>query len=66
MKYYLGIDIGTTGTKSMLFDDNGSVVSRGYVPYDLISKKESWFEQNPEDWYTTVVESKICHSFITF
>ncbi len=57
MKYYLGIDIGTTGTKSMLFDDNGVVVNRGYVPYDLISKKESWFEQNPEDWFVTVVES---------
>ena len=57
MKYYIGIDLGTTGTKSMLFNENGEVLGRGYKSYELISKQETYFEQNPEDWYLAVVDS---------
>ena len=35
MKYYLGADIGTTGTKTMLFDEFGKAVGRGYKEYPL-------------------------------
>ena len=52
MKYYLGIDLGTTGTKTILFDENG-----GYESYELISPKENYFEQNAEDWYRAVVNT---------
>jgi sugar (pentulose or hexulose) kinase len=57
MKYYLGIDLGTTGTKSILFDENSNVLSKGYKGYNLITPFENFFEQNAEDWYDAVVES---------
>lgn len=57
MKFYLGIDLGTTGTKTILFDENGKVLGKGYKGYDLITPKDGFFEQNAEDWYDAVVES---------
>ncbi len=56
-KAYLGIDLGTTGTKSMLFDENNNVLGRGYVGYELISPFDRAFEQNPEDWVKAVYGS---------
>ena len=57
MKYFLGIDLGTTGTKSMLFNENGDVLGRGYKSYELISTQATYYEQNPEDWYLAVCQS---------
>ncbi len=57
MNFYLGIDLGTTGTKSILFDKDGKVLGKGYKGYDLITPKDGFFEQNAEDWYDAVVES---------
>ncbi|MBE5744407.1 MAG: hypothetical protein E7358_06860 [Clostridiales bacterium] len=57
MKFYLGIDLGTTGTKTILFDSSGKVLGKGYKGYDLITPKDGFFEQNAEDWYDAVVES---------
>ena len=56
-KAFLGIDLGTTGTKSMLFDEKGNVLGRGYVGYGLISPFDRAFEQNPEDWVNAVYDS---------
>lgn len=56
-KTFLGIDIGTTGTKSMLFSEDNSVLGRGYKGYQLISPFDLAFEQNPNDWVDAVVES---------
>ena len=58
---YLGADIGTTGTKTMLFDQSGNVNGRGYKAYDLFTPAPNFYEQNPEDWYTSLKES-ICDS----
>ena len=57
MKYYLGIDLGTTGTKTILFDENGTALRRGYEGYELISPKENFFEQNANDWYSAVINT---------
>ena len=57
IKAYLGIDLGTTGTKSMLFDENGNVLGRGYAHYELISPFDRAFEQNPNDWVKAVINS---------
>ncbi len=56
-KAYLGIDLGTTGTKSMLFDENNNLLGRGYVGYELISPFDRAFEQKPEDWVNAVIGS---------
>ena len=56
-KTYLGIDLGTTGTKSTLFDQFNNEIGRGYKGYELISPFDSAFEQNPLDWEDAVIES---------
>lgn len=35
MKYLLGIDVGTTGTKTLLFDTEGKMLGRAYRSYPL-------------------------------
>lgn len=57
MKYYLGIDLGTTGTKTLLFNEKGEVLGKGYKGYGLITPEENIYEQSPEAWYDAVIES---------
>ena len=54
---YLGIYIGTTGTKSVVLDGNGNFVGKGYKGYPLSTPFEGAFEQNPEAWYDALSES---------
>lgn len=56
---FLGADIGTTGTKTMLFDVDGNVNGRGYKAYDLFTPAPDFYEQNPEDWYDSLKQSII-------
>ncbi len=61
-QYLLGIDVGTTGTKAMLFSADGEVCGHAYRPYALSSPKVNYNEQNAEDWWTAIVETvrEIC------
>jgi xylulokinase len=47
----MGIDIGTSGCKSLLIDDRGRVIARALKEYPLSTPKPGWSEQNPEDWW---------------
>jgi len=40
----LGIDIGTTGTKAIVFSEDGKVLESGYVEYDLVFPNPGWVE----------------------
>jgi xylulokinase len=51
MDYVLGIDVGTTGTKSALFCANGTLVDIEYASYPLTYPREGWVQQNPHDWW---------------
>ncbi len=57
MKYLLGIDIGTSGTKTILFDEKGNKICSHTVEYDLIQPKNGWAEQDPEQWWEAVKET---------
>jgi len=57
MKYLLGIDVGTTGTKTLLFSENGELLGHAYRPYGLSTPKVGYSEQNPEDWWQAVTET---------
>ncbi|MCX7709212.1 MAG: FGGY family carbohydrate kinase [Clostridia bacterium] len=57
MKYLIGIDIGTTGTKSALFDSEGNLIADSYKESTLYYPKPGWVEQNPEDFYTSACET---------
>jgi xylulokinase len=43
-KYVMGIDVGTTGSKAMVFDLSGNVVGKGYREYRLDEPKPGWVE----------------------
>lgn len=50
MAYLLGIDIGTSGTKTILIDETGRVIARATREYPLSTPRPLWSEQNPSDW----------------
>lgn len=57
MGFLLGIDIGTTGTKAVLVDEDGGLRAGAVAEYDLHAPKSNWAEQNPEDWWQATVET---------
>lgn len=44
----LGIDVGTTSAKSMIFNTQGVVVGSSEVSYPTLSPQPAWSEQDPE------------------
>ncbi|MBR3691830.1 MAG: xylulokinase [Clostridia bacterium] len=50
MAYLIGLDIGTSGTKTVLFDERGGVIASKTVEYPLYCDRPQWAEQQPEDW----------------
>ena len=54
MKYLIGIDIGTSGTKSVLFDTLGNVIASATAEYPLSQPHNGWAEQDPRDWWEAV------------
>lgn len=51
MSYLLGIDIGTSGTKTVLFDLKGNTVASASEEYPMYQPYMGWAEQDPEDWW---------------
>ena len=51
MAYLLGIDIGTSGTKTVLFDEYGKTLASSLNEYPLYQPQIGWAEQDPEDWW---------------
>ena len=56
MKYLLGIDVGTSGTKTALFDTKGTVIASSTFEYPMSQPQNGWAEQNPEDWWQASVD----------
>ncbi len=56
-RFTIGIDVGTTGTKSLLFTENGEVVAHAYRSYSLLTSRVGYSEQNAEDWWHAIVET---------
>ena len=56
-QYLLGIDVGTTGTKTLLFSTDGELLGHAYRPYDLHTPQVGYSEQNAEDWWNAVCET---------
>ncbi len=53
----LGIDVGTTGTKTLLCNDEGDILASTTAEHPSYHPKPGWSEQNPEDWWRGTVES---------
>ena len=57
MKYVLGIDLGTSGTKTVLFDQEGHGVCSATVEYPMAQPQNGWAEQDPADWWNAAVST---------
>lgn len=58
MATYLGIDIGTSGTKAILLSENGTVLATNTQEYSLSTPKPQWAEQSPDQqWGPAAIES---------
>lgn len=57
MKYTMGIDIGTSSTKTVLFDKEGNIVSISSSSYPLYQPENGWAEQEAEDWWKAVCKT---------
>ncbi len=51
MRFLLGIDLGTSGTKTVLFDEFGKAVAAHTVEYPMYQPKNGYAEQDPSDWW---------------
>jgi len=51
MPLLLGLDIGTTGAKALICDEQGRVLAIATAEYPLHSPQPLWSEQNPADWW---------------
>ncbi|MFK4811490.1 xylulokinase [Devosia sp. ZW T5_3] len=53
---FLGIDIGTSGVKALLINDNGKPVGEASAPaVEPVRPHPGWSEQNPNDWWTATL-----------
>lgn len=50
----IGIDVGTSGCKTILVDDTGNIISSSVAEYPLYQPCPGWSEQNPEHWWNGV------------
>ena len=51
MAYLIGVDLGTSGTKTVLFNENGDVIASKTIEYPLYQPQNGWAEQDPLDWW---------------
>ncbi len=57
MSYLLGIDIGTSGTKTLICDHKGRVLATAMAEHDLSSPEPGWSEQNPKQWWSATCKA---------
>lgn len=55
MRYVIGIDLGTSGTKTVLFDEHGGIIASALVEYPMAQPQNGWAEQEPSDWWNASV-----------
>lgn len=50
-RYAMGIDIGTTGVKTVLISDDGRLAAQETRGHDLLSLRPGWAEEKAELWW---------------
>ena len=48
MQFVLGVDIGTTGCKTVALDRAGHILAQGDSSYPVVSPRPGWGEQDPQ------------------
>lgn len=55
MKYMIGVDIGTTSTKSVLYDEQGQFITKHNIGYPLHTPNVDVSEENPDELFDAVL-----------
>lgn len=55
--YLIGLDLGTTGCKSMVFDTTGQILGEHYIEYEVIFLPDGGAEQDAELWWQYAAEA---------
>jgi xylulokinase len=56
-RFFLGIDVSTTGAKALLIDEKGRVAASATTTLTLQTPKPLWSEQDPHEWWTGTAAS---------
>ncbi len=56
MKYILGIDQSTQGTKALLVDANGEILKREDLAHEQIINHRGWVSHNPNEIYKNTIQ----------
>ncbi|MBL7065233.1 MAG: FGGY-family carbohydrate kinase [Anaerolineae bacterium] len=54
-QYIIAHDVGTSGNKAVLVDTGGDIRASAFQPYPVHYPRPDWAEQEPEDWWKTIV-----------
>ena len=58
MKYWLGLDIGTGGSRALLVDADGGVAGGVTTPHlDIHMERPLWAEQHPDNWWEAAADA---------
>ncbi len=57
MSITLGIDIGTSGTKTLAIDEKGTILASATAEYPCEHPRPGWSEQDPELWWEATVRT---------
>ena len=57
MSIYLGIDIGTSGTKTLAINERGKILGQATATYPCYHPRPMWSEQDPDDWWKATVKT---------
>jgi len=53
----IGIDVGTSGTKTLAIDEHGRILASASSEYPCSHPKPGWSEQDPELWWNATKET---------
>ena len=55
MRYFIGIDVGTSGIKTIIIDEHGELIARVFKDIPLYTPHPNWAEQDPQDWWQATI-----------
>ncbi len=62
-EFFLGVDVGSSGTRGVLVDAAGNPVAAAGAPHGILRPRSGWAEQDAErDWWAGVVD--VCRRLV--
>jgi len=54
-RYIIAHDMGTGGSKAVLYDRDGTLLAKSFQAYETQYPQARWAEQRPNDWWNAIV-----------